>query len=160
MAFEPSVPVLSGFLAALSGSRSGSFPAAATAVRRVNPGINDEFLKPDLNPCNWVESFEKEGHQVFDHRREIVAAAGLKSGHRLADPGAGTGLFTYLFADAVGSHRQVYAVNISPPLLAHLKSRTAEAQGQLCFPLPLSPPQTTGNFRRKFRKLVARESSS
>jgi predicted methyltransferase len=102
-------------------------PAPAVAeTQSVKPGINDEFLKPDLNPRNWVERFEKEGREVFDHRREIVAAAQLKPGARIADVGAGTGLFTFLFADAVGAQGKVYAVDISTPLLAHLKGRAAE----------------------------------
>lgn len=94
--------------------------------RSVKPGINDEFLRPDLNPRQWVERFEKEGREVFDHRRELVAAARPKPGSRIADIGAGTGLFTFLFADAVGAQGKVYAVDISPPLLAHLKGRAQE----------------------------------
>lgn len=92
----------------------------------VKPGINEEFLKPDLNPNQWVERFEKEGREVFDHRREIVAALGLKPGMAIADVGAGTGLFTFLFADAVGKKGTVYAVDISPVLLVHLGRRAAE----------------------------------
>jgi len=117
---------LAGLFALATGCRSNPASTAATEVQSVKPGINDEFLKPDLNPRNWVERFEKEGREVFDHRREIVAAAGLKPGQRVADIGAGTGLFTFLFADAVGARGRVYAVDISPPLLAHLKGRAAE----------------------------------
>lgn len=99
---------------------------SASSSASVKPGINDEFLKPDLNPNNWVERFEKEGREVYDHRREIVAALGLKSGSVVADIGAGTGLFTFLFADAVGPRGKVYAVDISPVLLGHLRRRAAE----------------------------------
>jgi len=97
-----------------------------SVVTSVKPGINEEFLKPDLNPNNWVERFEKEGREVFDHRREIVAAAGLKAGSAVADVGAGTGLFTFLFGDAVGPRGKVYAVDISPVLVSHLRQRAAE----------------------------------
>lgn len=117
---------LVGLLTISTGCRTGSTPSAVTEVQSVKPGINDEFLKPDLNPRNWVERFEKEGREVFDHRQEIVAAAGLKPAQRIADIGAGTGLFTFLFAEAVGSSGRVFAVDISPPLLAHLKGRAAE----------------------------------
>lgn len=117
---------LTGLFLIGTGCRTAPDRSAAAELQSVKPGINDEFLKPDLNPRNWVERFEKEGREVFDHRREIVVAAGLKPGQRIADVGAGTGLFTFLFADAVGNQGRVYAVDISPPLLAHLKGRAAE----------------------------------
>lgn len=101
-------------------------PLPGAAGESVKPGINAEFLKPDLNPSNWVERFEKEGREVFDHRREIVKASGLKPGAVVADVGAGTGLFTFLFADAVAAKGKVYAVDISPVLLSYLKKRAAE----------------------------------
>lgn len=122
----PSVLFLGLALLGAAGCQSTPTAPAVTETQSVKPGINDEFLKPDLNPRNWVERFEKEGREVFDHRREIVAAAGLKPGQRIADVGAGTGLFTFLFADAVGPLGKVYAVDISAPLLAHLKGRAAE----------------------------------
>jgi ubiquinone/menaquinone biosynthesis C-methylase UbiE len=73
-----------------------------------------------------VERSKKEGREVLDHRREIVAAAGLNPGPLVADIGAGTGLFTFLFADAVGAGGRLHAVDISPRLLAHLMGRAAE----------------------------------
>jgi ubiquinone/menaquinone biosynthesis C-methylase UbiE len=114
-----------GLVLAVLGCRSVA-PLAERETPSVKPGINEEFLKPDLNPRQWVERFEKEGREVFDHRRELVAATGLKPGSAVADVGAGTGLFTFLFADAVGASGRVYAVDISPVLLAHLKGRAQE----------------------------------
>ncbi len=107
------------------GCRSAA-PVVQREAASVKPGINAEFLKPDLNPQQWVERFEKEGREVFDRRQEIVAAAKLRAGSAVADVGAGTGLFTFLFADAVGASGRVYAVDISPVLLAHLKGRARE----------------------------------
>lgn len=113
-------------LVAVVGCRTVAPSAVESETQSVKPGINDEFLKPDLNPRQWVERFEKEGREVFDYRWEIVAAAKLKPGAAVADVGAGTGLFTFLFADAVGAQGKVYAVDISPVLLAHLKGRAQE----------------------------------
>ena len=107
-------------------AKSPTVAVSGTPAVSVKPGINEEFLKPDLNPNQWVERFEKEGREVFDQRREIVAALGLKPGMTIADVGAGTGLFTFLFADAVGKQGTVYAVDISPVLLVHLGRRAAE----------------------------------
>ncbi len=119
--------ILSGCCTCLNPS--AKTPATAqvnTQAVSVKPGINEEFLKPDLNPNQWVERFEKEGREVFDHRREIVTSLGLKPGMAIADVGAGTGLFTFLFADTVGKEGTVYAVDISPVLLVHLGRRAAE----------------------------------
>ena len=40
--------------------------------------------------------------QIYAKRKEIVAAVGLKKGQGVADVGAGTGLFTRLFAAELG----------------------------------------------------------
>jgi len=125
--FLPCLRLLTVFLLLAGvGCQTAAPTAVESEIQSVKPGINEEFLKPDLNPRQWVERFEKEGREVFDHRREIVAAARLQPGAAVADVGAGTGLFTFLFADAVGESGRVYAVDISPVLLAHLKGRAQE----------------------------------
>jgi ubiquinone/menaquinone biosynthesis C-methylase UbiE len=90
-------------------------------------GPNDKYLRPDLDVPAWVRSFESPGREVFDKRKEIVAGAGLRPGAAVADVGAGTGLFTMLFAEAVGPQGKVYAVDISPKFLAHIASRVKRA---------------------------------
>lgn len=101
-------------------------PATEQGAASVKPGINADFLKPDLDPTTWVERFEKEGREVYDQRHRIVSAMGLKPGSTVADVGAGTGLFTFLFADAVQPGGRIYAVDISPALLGHLRRRATE----------------------------------
>ncbi len=44
----------------------------------------------------------------------------------VADIGAGTGFFTFLFADAVGRDGRAYAVDISPDFLAHIDKQANE----------------------------------
>jgi ubiquinone/menaquinone biosynthesis C-methylase UbiE len=90
--------------------------------------INDNFKKADLQVEEWVERFETESREVFAHRREIVEAAGIKEGDAVADVGAGTGLFTKLFAEKVGEKGKVLAVDIATPFLANIHKR-AEAAG-------------------------------
>jgi predicted methyltransferase len=74
----------------------------------VKPGINDKFLDPKLNVEEWTKKFETESREIFHQREKIVAAAGLKPGMAMADIGAGTGLFTLHFAQAVGADGKVY----------------------------------------------------
>src|SRR5262245_58705867 len=75
--------------------------------KSVKPGINKPFEKPD--PQDFVERFEREGREVFDKRDEIVAACEIPPGSAVADIGAGTGLFTRMFASAVSPRGHVYA---------------------------------------------------
>ncbi len=99
--------------------------SAATAETSVKPGVNAEYLKSDLDVTKWVERFEREGREIYDHRAAIVAAARLKPGIVVADIGAGTGLFTPYFSRAVGPQGKVIAVDIVPAFLERIKRRAA-----------------------------------
>ena len=96
------------------------------AEESVRPGINDRFLDPELNIDEWIGRFEVESREVFAARREVLKACGIKPGQRVADVGAGTGLYTRLFADAVGNDGWVYAVDISPRFLEHINGKMRE----------------------------------
>lgn len=100
---------------------------APAAEQSVKPGINEEYLKPDLKVEQWVERFEREGREVYVNRQRIVDTLGLKPGMVVADIGAGTGLFTSLLAAKVGSAGRVYAVDIVPAFLEHIARRMADA---------------------------------
>ena len=76
-----------------------SFPCVMQAQEKsVQPGINKTFEDPEINVAQWTERFEKEGREIYDHREQIVAACELRPGLEVADVGAGSGLFTRLFA--------------------------------------------------------------
>lgn len=91
----------------------------------VNPGINKSFESPNVD--EFVGRFEREGRDAFDHRHDIVKACGLKPGMTVADVGAGTGLFTRLFAPLVGSRGTVFAVDIAERFVKHVESSAHEA---------------------------------
>jgi len=115
-------PALGLFLAAGASPSFGEAPADVP-----KPGINDNFKNPDLNPEEWLERFETESREVYAHRNRIVEVSGVKAGWTVADIGAGTGLFTMLFADAVGDEGKVFAVEIAEPFVANLRKRAAAA---------------------------------
>lgn len=102
-------------------------PRLFAQEKSVKPGINDRFKHPDVR--EFVERFEREGREVFDRRKEIVAALDLKPGMVVADVGAGTGLFTRMFSPLVGREGKVYAVDISEEFVAHIK-KLAKQQKQ------------------------------
>lgn len=93
----------------------------------VKPGINDKFLDPKLNVEEWTKKFETESREIFHQRDKIVAETGLKPGMAMADIGAGTGLFTLHFAQAVGESGKVYAVELAKNFIEHIKARAANA---------------------------------
>ncbi|MEN8160973.1 MAG: methyltransferase domain-containing protein [Myxococcota bacterium] len=89
--------------------------------------LNQRFLDSELDVGEWLDRFETESRDIYRARHAIVAELGLREGMRVADVGAGTGLFEPLFAEAVGISGTVYAIDIAPRFLAHLRRRTAEA---------------------------------
>src|SRR6185295_17065491 len=98
---------------------------AGAQDKSVAPGINERFLE-GRNYAEFVDSFEREGREIFDRRQEILQAVGLKPGMAVADVGAGSGLFTYLFAQEVGGGGRVYAVDINQVMLDNIVRRSRE----------------------------------
>ena len=114
-----------GFGSVCLAAQSAKAPAAPQE-QSVKPGINAEYLKPDINVSQWVARFEKPGREVFDQREKILQALHLRRGQKVADVGAGTGLFTMLIADAVGPKGKVYAVDIAKEFVALIEKRAKE----------------------------------
>ena len=85
----------------------------------VKPGINDAFKNPAVD--EFIGRFEIESREVFAQREAIVKACEIEPGMTVADVGAGTGLFTRLFAEAVGAKGRVFAVDIAPKFIAHIQ---------------------------------------
>jgi predicted methyltransferase len=101
--------------------------SAATALAQktsVKPGINDSFRNPSAE--EFTGRFEVESREVYARRSEIVAACKLKPGMTVADIGAGTGLFTRLFAKAVEPGGKVVAVDIAQNFLDHIEKSAHE----------------------------------
>jgi len=102
---------------------------ALTLVLLATPLAAEEGAKPEINRpyvantdvAAWNRAFESERREVYVKRDEIVAATGAKPGMTVADIGAGTGLFTMLFANAVKPGGSVVAVDISPAFVEYIQ---------------------------------------
>ena len=91
---------------------------------RVASGINDRFLDPNLNVDSFVQRFEVESREVYAARQEVLMACGVLPSWSIADIGAGTGLYTRLFSERVGSNGWVYAVDIAPRFIEHINAHS------------------------------------
>lgn len=90
----------------------------------VKPGINDSYLDENLNVDEFVKRFEIESREIFVAREKILVACAVKKGMKIADIGAGTGLFSRMFAVSVGNEGWVYAVDIAPRFLEHINQQS------------------------------------
>jgi ubiquinone/menaquinone biosynthesis C-methylase UbiE len=98
-----------------------------SSSKKVDPQINAQFQKGSVE--DFIKRFESNDREVFTKRHEIVKFLDLTPGMAVADIGAGTGLFTRLFADEVGSGGKVYAVDVSKSFLDHIAAE-ARRRGQ------------------------------
>jgi SAM-dependent methyltransferase len=100
--------------------------SSGLSVEGASPHINRPFEAAGLE--RWTNVFERPGREVFDQRFRILQEARIQTGMRVADIGAGTGLFASLFARAVRPAGLVYAVDISPGFVEVITER-AQAEG-------------------------------
>lgn len=105
--------------------------------------LNKAFLDPDLKAEEWAQRFEVESREIFASRKEIVAALKLQAGSRIADVGSGTGLFVQPFSTAATNTGRVFALDISPRLIEHIKQRV-EKEGLRNVDVVLSKEDSIG----------------
>lgn len=94
--------------------------------KNVNPGINNYYY--DAKFEQWLETFESPGREVYDKKEAILHEVQIKPGMRIADIGAGTGLYSIAFAQQTGEKGLVYAVDISHNFVKNIELR-AKNQG-------------------------------
>ena len=104
---------------------------ACACVRQVDDDIAEPLAPQpygadESNVELWLETMELSSRELYAARANVVAALGLSRGERIADVGAGTGLYSLLFADAVGDAGVVFAVDIEPRFLSLINQRVAD----------------------------------
>jgi len=117
--------LIGGALAVAGCARPHQPMPVRTSVR---PGINERFLDPGLDVDRFAERWEGESREIYRSRHAIVGLLDLRPGMRLADIGAGTGLFEPPFAQQVGLYGTVFAVDIAPAFVRRIQHR-AETEG-------------------------------
>ncbi|QDV27993.1 class I SAM-dependent methyltransferase [Aureliella helgolandensis] len=86
-------------------------------------GINDAFLDPEMKVEDYIKRFETESREVFACRHQILKAIQLQPGMEVADVGSGTGLYLGPLSQGVTETGKVYAVDIAPQFVKHLRQR-------------------------------------
>jgi cyclopropane fatty-acyl-phospholipid synthase-like methyltransferase len=76
------------------------------------------------DPARFAKSFDDPARDAWQMPDRVIAALGLKPNAVVADIGAGTGYFSMRLAKALAGGT-VYAVDIEPNMVAHLKTRAA-----------------------------------
>lgn len=107
---------------ALLSACHGPKSEVVTAEPSVKPGINKDFLDPSLDVSKFEERFEGESREIFSQRARIASLVGVREGLTIADVGAGTGLYTRMFAQKVGAAGRVYAVDIAKQFVEHIEA--------------------------------------
>ena len=89
-------------------------------------GQNLPGAEEDVNLDVWLERLEVGSRELYSAREAVVEAVDLKEGDWVADIGAGTGLYSILFAEEVGEEGRVFAEDIEALFLDLIIRRTAD----------------------------------
>lgn len=112
-------------LGALSAPAGGGAPQAEP-----EPAQNDRATAThgfeDVE--RWVSVFDDPGREAWQMPERLTTALELRPGDVVADIGAGTGYFNAHWSRAVGENGAVFAVDVEPRLVAHMRDR-AEREG-------------------------------
>jgi precorrin-6B methylase 2 len=86
-----------------------------------------------------IQAWESPEREVVQKSDQIIKALAFKPGERVADIGAGSGFFTFLLAEAVGSTGTVWALDISDDMIEYINFR-AQARKAVNVKPCLVPP--------------------
>lgn len=105
--------------------------------------MNKKFTDSTVDVQEFVKRFESEARDVYVRRQDITRVLGLRPGDAVADIGAGTGLFTQLFAEQVGPRGTVYAVDIGPAFVKYIAEQAKEHGHERIVKTVLNTPDST-----------------
>lgn len=87
----------------------------------------------------WTKVFDDPKRDRWQKPEKVIRFLGISPGQSVADLGAGTGYFTVHLARVVGPTGKVYAVDIEPALVDHLRGRVTKAGLEQVVPVLAEP---------------------
>jgi len=84
-----------------------------------------DHLRHHFDPATDAKRFDDPARDAWQMPDRVIQALGVRDGMSVADVGAGTGYFTVRLA-RVGAGVKVYAADIEPAMVDHLKKRAAD----------------------------------
>jgi predicted methyltransferase len=106
-------------IAAILALLVGAFAMPAIAQHGSQP-LHQQFDDAE----HWARVFDDPARDAWQKPAEVIRALALAPNATVADIGAGTGYFSVRLARAVPQGR-VYAVDVAPSMVEHLKSRAS-----------------------------------
>jgi ubiquinone/menaquinone biosynthesis C-methylase UbiE len=86
-----------------------------------------------LNNEDFAKLLMAEERREWQNPEEIIEQIGVAAGTSAADLACGPGFFTIPFARSVGSLGEIYAVDIDPVMLRHLKANLESSNSEKDF---------------------------
>ena len=82
-------------------------------------GINPHDMKPFEDTQKYIDFLERSDRAIWQKPDAIIQELHLSGTEKIADVGAGSGYFTFRFAQALPKGK-VYAIDIEPEMLRHI----------------------------------------
>jgi ubiquinone/menaquinone biosynthesis C-methylase UbiE len=105
----------------------------------VGGGGEDVFIeKQSLIKFHIFTEFKRElsaGHNLS----RIIKALNIRPGMDILDIGAGTGIFSFRFAEALKGSGRVFATEIDPEMISYMEDKIREAGSNNIFPVLVTP---------------------
>ncbi|MEZ5921350.1 MAG: methyltransferase domain-containing protein [Parvularculaceae bacterium] len=98
----------------------------APKTREAEPVPPPPYGEEAANPEVFLDTMEVSSRELYAAREAVLSAAQISPGEKVVDIGAGTGLYTLLFAQAAGPDGVVYAEDIEPRFLKLINQRASD----------------------------------
>jgi ubiquinone/menaquinone biosynthesis C-methylase UbiE len=111
-------------------------PASAQTGPTAAPHRDDATARHSFEDvAHWVSVFDDPARDSWQKPGDVMQALALRPGMRVADLGAGTGYFSRSLSAAVGDAGTVFAVEVEPNLITHLRARAEKEQTRNVVPI-------------------------
>jgi ubiquinone/menaquinone biosynthesis C-methylase UbiE len=141
--YRAAIVAIACWLVLVAATLKAEEPPKHQGPRHYPAEMNKKFTDPNADIQEFVKRFENEAREVYTKRQDITRAVALRPGDAVADIGAGTGLFTLLFAERVGPKGTVYAVDIGPAFLKYIAEQAKKRGNEQVIKTVLNTQEST-----------------